>query len=228
MPKARPVVPCVFCGLSRLASVEDVVPKWVRYALDPASNITVRAEPDGATARMQHLVVTLHDMVCEECNTGWMHDLEERVKPFLKPLLVNRHGADLDLTQQRDLARWAVMKVLLMEHVMQQKHPQLRATAGYVPSEAELAWLMAEAYPPPRSRVWLGAFDPEGRYTVQTQARLLESAPPPGGGNPVPAHMTTLTIGSVLFQVFSTNFVLAEAQSLPEYDADPPGRTARP
>lgn len=57
-------------------------------------------------------------MVCEVCNTGWRHDLEERVKPFLKPLLVNKHGADLDFTQHRDLARWAVMKVLLMEHVM--------------------------------------------------------------------------------------------------------------
>ena len=100
---------------------------------------------------MQHLVVTLHGMVCEACNTGWMHDLEEKVKPFLKPLLINKHGADLDLTQQRHLARWAVMKVLLMEHVMRQKHPQIRTTAGYVPSEPELAWLMAEACPPPRS-----------------------------------------------------------------------------
>jgi hypothetical protein len=34
--------------------------------------------------------------------------------------------------------------------------------------------------------------------------------------------MTTLTIGCVLFQVFTANFVLAEAQSLPQYDADPP------
>ena len=69
-------------------------------------------------------------------------------------MLVNKHGADLDLMQQRDLARWAVMKVLLMEHVMRQKHPLLRAAAGYVPSEPELAWLMAEACPPSRSRIW--------------------------------------------------------------------------
>jgi hypothetical protein len=34
--------------------------------------------------------------------------------------------------------------------------------------------------------------------------------------------MTTLTVGSVLLQVFTVNFVLADAQSLPEYDADPP------
>jgi hypothetical protein len=41
-------------------------------------------------------------------------------------LLVNTHGADPDLTQQRDLARWAVMKVLLMEHVMRQKRDRGR------------------------------------------------------------------------------------------------------
>jgi hypothetical protein len=38
----------------------------------------------------------------------------------------------------------------------------------------------------------------------------------------VASHITTLTIGSILLQAFTTNFVLAEAQSLPEYDADPP------
>jgi hypothetical protein len=222
MPKGRQLVTCIFCGLTRPTSIEDVIPKWVRYVLDPTSSVTVRAEPGAATAKMQHLVVTLHGMVCEVCNNGWMHNLEEKVKPFLKPLLVNKHGADLDLAQQRDLARWAVMKVLLMEYVMRQKHPQLRATAGYLPSDAELAWLMAEACPPPRSRVWLGAFDPQGVYTVQTQARLLQSAPQPGGGSPVASHVTTLTIGSVLLQVFTTNFIVAAAQSLPEYDADPP------
>jgi hypothetical protein len=221
MPKDRQLVTCMFCGLNRPTSIEDVVPKWARYALNPTSSVAVRAGPGDSTARMQHLVVTLHGMVCEACNNGWMHDLEQKVKPFLKPLLVNKHGADLDLIQQRDLARWAVMKVLLMEHVMRQKHPQLRATAGYVPSEPELVWLMAKDCPPPRSRVWLGAFDPQGTYTVQTQARLLQSAPRPGGC-PVVSHLTTLTIGSVLVQAFTTNFILADAQSLPEYDADPP------
>jgi hypothetical protein len=216
------MVTCVFCGLHRLASIEDVVPKWVRYALDPTSSITIRAEPCGATARTQHLVVTLRDMVCEECNIGWMHDLEEKVKPFVKPMLTNKHGVDLDVTRQRDLARWAAMKVLLMEHYMRKQDPQLRTAAGYAPSGPELAWLMKKADPPPRSRVWLGAFDAEGKYLLQTQARLLTSAPAPGGSSTVPAHMTTLTVGCVLLQVFSTDFVLADAQSLPPYDANPP------
>lgn len=216
------MVTCIFCGQYKLASIEDVISKWIRYALDPTSSVTIRAEPSGTTARAQHLVVTLRDMVCEECNTGWMHDLEEKVKPFVKPILTNKHGVDLDVTQQRDLARWAVMKVLLLEHCMRQQNPQLRAKAGYAPSGPELVWLMKEAEPPPRSRVWLGAFDAENKFVVTSQARLLMSAPVPGGSDPVPAHMTTLTIGCVLLQVFTTDFVLADAQSLPAYDAAPP------
>ena len=216
------MVTCIFCGQCRLTSIEDVISKWVRYALNPTSSVTIRAEPSGANARTQHLVVTLRNMVCEECNIGWMHGLEEKVKPFVKPMLTHKHSVDLDITQQSDLARWAVMKVLLLEHCMRQQNPQLRTTPGYTPTGPELAWLMTQADPPPRSRVWLGAFDAEGKFAVTSQARLLTSASVPGGSDPVPAHMTTLTIGCVLLQVFTTDFVLADAQSLPGYDMGPP------
>ena len=67
-------------------------------------------------------------MVCEVCNTGWMHDLEEKVKPFLKPMLTNKHGVYLDIMQQHDRGRWAVLKVLLMEHVMRKQCPPPRTT----------------------------------------------------------------------------------------------------
>jgi len=216
------MVTCIFCGQYREASIEDVVSKWVRYALDPTSSVVIRAEPTGATAQQQHLVVTLRDMVCEVCNTGWMHDLEELVKPYVKPMLTNKNGVDLDRARQRDLARWAVMKVLLLEHCMRQQVPPLRAEPGYAPSEPELAWLMNRDTPAPRTRVWLGAFDAANQYVVTTRARLLLSAPAPDGSDPVPAHMTTLTLGCALFQVFTTNFALADAHSVPEYDVDPP------
>ena len=216
------MVTCIFCGQHREASIEDVVSKWIRYALDPTSSVVIRAEPTGATAQQQHLVVTLRDMVCRTCNNGWMHHLEEKVKPYVKPMLTHKHGVDLDVTQQRDLARWAVMKVLLLEHCMRQQDPQLRAVPGYAPSGPELAWLMNRDAPAPRTRVWLGAFDAANKYVVTTQARLLISAPAADGSDPVPAHMTTLTLGCMLLQVFTTDFVLADAHSVPEYDDDPP------
>jgi uncharacterized protein YlxP (DUF503 family) len=220
---AQRTVTCIFCGLRRPSSDEDVISKWIRRTLDPATEVIIRAEPSGALSRIQHLTVTLEDMVCQECNNTWMSRLENRgVKPFLEPMLTNKHAVTLDEIQQRDLARWAVIKVLLMEHAMRQRRAHLRSTVGYVPSDPELAWRYSNDDPPPRSRVWLGAFDAENRILVSTQSRLLTSAPTPGEAAPVAAHMTTLTIGHVLLQVFSTNFVLADEQSVPAYDANPP------
>jgi hypothetical protein len=220
---AQRMVTCIFCGLRRPASDEDVIPKWVRKTLNPATQVIIRAEPTGAVSRLQHLTVTLEDMVCQQCNNTWMSTLENRgVKPFLAPMLTNEHAVTLDETQQRDLARWAVIKVLLMEHAMRPRRAHLRAAVGYAPSEPELAWLYGNDDPPPRSRVWLGAFDARSRILVTTQSRLLTSAPTPSAAAPVAAHMTTLTIGHVLLQVFSTNFILADAGSVPAHDAQPP------
>jgi len=41
--KGRQLVTCMFCGLTRPTSIEDVIPKWARYALDPTSSVTVQA-----------------------------------------------------------------------------------------------------------------------------------------------------------------------------------------
>ena len=164
MVKAQRMVTCIFCGLRRPGSEEDVISKWIRRTLNPATEVIIRAEPTGAVSRLQHLTVTLEDMVCQECNNTWMSRLENRgVKPFLEPMLTGKHAVTLDETQQRDLARWAVIKVLLMEHAMWQRRAHLRSTVGYAPSDPELAWLYGNDDPPPRSRVWLGAFDARGR-----------------------------------------------------------------
>jgi hypothetical protein len=110
------------------------------------------------------------------------------------------------------------MKVLLMEYAMRQRRAHLRMATGYLPSEPELAWLCAREEPPPGSRVWVGAFDAGNRLVVTTQSRLMASAPTSATDPPIPAH---LTMGHVLFQVFTTNFVLADKQAAVGYDLDP-------
>lgn len=173
------MVTCIFCGRQKPASEEDVIPKWIRRTLDPTSEIVIRAEPTGATSRTQHLVVTLADMVCQESNNTWMSKLENRgIKPFLEPMLTNKHGVTLGKTEQSDLARRAIMKVLLMEHAMRQRHAHLRSTVGYAPTDPELAWLYSNDEPPPRSRVWLGAFDAGASSPAAAISRPHSSCPP--------------------------------------------------
>jgi hypothetical protein len=76
--KAEQMVTCVFCGLYRSGSEEDVVSKWIQRTLDIMSEITIRAGqtgktvPTDKTGRAKHLVVTVRDMVCRECNNNWM------------------------------------------------------------------------------------------------------------------------------------------------------------
>jgi hypothetical protein len=43
----------------------------------------------------------------------------------------------------------------------------------------------------------------------------------------LPAHVTTLTIGQVLFQVFTVDFVAADKHQAPEFDTSPPEPFAR-
>jgi hypothetical protein len=150
-----------------------------------------------------------------------MHELEDSVAPFLGSMLLHECGAALDAEQQRDLARWEVMKVLLLELCLRQQHPRRRPLHGYAPSEAELAWLYGNNEPPPRCRVWLGAFDGQNTLVAWTQAKLFQETLP-NSGILLKSHLTTMTIGQVKFQVFSIDFVTADQHAMPAFEGNPP------
>jgi len=58
--------------------------------------------------------------VCHECNTGWMHDLEDRAAPILKPMIRgNPHTLDLD--QQIIVATWATKTAMVIEPTLDRR-----------------------------------------------------------------------------------------------------------
>lgn len=69
---------CVFCGRVGPPGTEDVTSKWVRKVLNLTSDVTIRADPSGVSARTQHLVVTVDDMVCQPRSNGRMSRLRLR------------------------------------------------------------------------------------------------------------------------------------------------------
>ena len=164
----------------------------------------------------EHLAVVLGRQICETCNNGWTNQLEERVKPFFHEMLLNKGKVALDAVMKRDFARWATIKAFLIERSIRQRCPGARKSEGYGGSDVELAWLAKQDGPVPRSRVWLGAFDAENVVTVSHRAALSVS---PAG---TAAHVTTITWGYTVFQVFSTDFVVADAAGDEPFPLDPP------
>ena len=68
--------------------------------------------------------------------------------------------------------------------------------------------MWAHNEPPPRSMVWLGAWDCQREVPVCYEPS--SAALPTADGTPVTGHLTTFTLGFVVFQVFTVDFVAAE------------------
>ncbi|WP_328683129.1 hypothetical protein [Streptomyces sp. NBC_00343] len=107
---------CVFCGGTPLTK-EHVLPRWLKVALDP----TVRRH---RYIRLSNGTVRQHDstpldaqvkIVCSECNSGWMNQLEENVRQFL-PDLIRGNACTLDPEAQRALASWSVKTMLMLQY----------------------------------------------------------------------------------------------------------------
>ncbi len=206
--------PCVFCGSTAgRATDEHVIPKWARDGFDIQGWVTVDAADPGTeleqVGRMPHLNIVFKDGLCARCNNEWLGPIEDKTKAILLPMAFGATPAVLDAAAQALLAFWAVKTVFLLELAFRQKYPG-RAVAGYVATGAEMAWLRAKVEPPPGSMVWIGCWDCQQRAPVRYEP---SGAPVPAtDGGTVAGHIATFTLGFVAFQVFSLDFVAAEAR----------------
>lgn len=216
LPAAAPAsgITCVFCGTTNgKLTCEHVIPKWARRSFGIKGPVTVDAREEGLDQRrrigsMQALNITLDDAICEDCNSIWLSRLERAVKPVLAPMAVSARPVTLSPASQKLLATWAVKTVLLLELAFRQMYPGSRSAEGYDASHPEFAWLRASAEPPPRSLVWLGCWDCQQAIPVR-YAPSSASLPAPDGRQ-VDGHFATITLGYVVFQVFTVDYVAAD------------------
>ncbi len=120
---------CVFCGGTPLTK-EHVLPRWLKVAFDPTvrRHRYVRLSVD--TVR-HHEAPPLNEqvkVVCSECNSGWMNQLEENVRRFL-PDLIRGNPCDLDAGAQRALSAWSLKTMLMFQHT----HPA--DVRGVIPAD---------------------------------------------------------------------------------------------
>jgi hypothetical protein len=59
--------------------------------------------------------IQVNDVCKERCNEGWMHNLEEAVRPILSPLIEFGSGHAFEVPEQALIARWMLKTAMVFE-----------------------------------------------------------------------------------------------------------------
>lgn len=190
---------CVFCDGTGKLTKEHVIPKWLEPVLLRAQpptghspsgkRFTHRFNPgsdDDSTPREWPTdeLDLVTNSVCEECNNGWLHDLETEAKPVLTQLIMGK--ATVLLTdEQRTVSFWSYKTTLLFQLV--------RARSARAIPLDRFHELFALRRPPTEARVWLGAAKGNNAmHETSTEIKLVNNQ------HEVPGFFTAVAVGKLL------------------------------
>ncbi len=192
---------CAFCGSTkRPRGKEHVFADWlstigldespVEYHVGRLNRVARRWTSSPFTATV--------GAVCDDCNHGWMSQLEGDAKPVLTPLILGE-ARELSADDQRLIAVWAFKTALV---AMLSSSDEERAQGYGVPSEEYTALYANREHPEPlpHSQFWIGYYAgrrPPGTIRVVPLVIGLENIPEP---DMPAAYLVTIAIGKLLVQ----------------------------
>lgn len=138
--------------------------------------------------------------VCKtHCNNGWMSTLEKRAKPIAAPLLGSQPTI-LTLKNQKILATWIAMKLMVAEHVYK---------AGLSITQFERTHVMIAGEPPKNWKIWIshvrGPRWQSGMIILPTRIMPVMSTRLEPDGNTSPdTKLITFGIGELLISAICT------------------------
>jgi hypothetical protein len=213
-PRFKAPEACAFCDASGPMSREHTFARWMTRFI-PVSNLTnheivstrrdsllelspkTRRRISGPpTSRRQPIV-------CLACNSGWMSQLEERVKPVLGPMLQGT-PTPLDVEAQRLLARWIDKTIMVYEF----EFPDNAVTTS-----AQRGEFMLLAGPSQYTRAWIGHFVGGSDYPRPRHHTWGFTGP--AGERILTQRVDTITMGQVIFYVTSAIDATAVVEDYP-------------
>jgi len=181
---------CIFCG-KPAGSREHIWPQWVLARKDFGPFRLKRAGVPDVILNGTELTTK---RVCKACNSGWMSDLEGKVKPILEPMFDGRTFA-LDLEQQRLIAVWVAKMAFLWDST------KGRNADNAFFSKSEGVALAKHYKIPDLTSIWLGRIDEPHRVADGYDFTLDFPPNRVGGGSCV-----TLLNESFVAQMLSFRF----------------------
>jgi hypothetical protein len=147
------------------------------------------------TWSVERVAVIEQRLVCKECNSGWMSELEGKAKSLLKPMILG-HSATLTTDQQLTIATWAAMKTMVHDFVWGADQPP-------VSPQADRDIVMRERRPPVNMQIRLAAVGSKGR-PVAVFHRVHQRKLPPGQAPTAQdlVFCVTIVLGCLVVQIF--------------------------
>jgi hypothetical protein len=142
---------------------EHIIAKWLAGPMRGTGRLTHAYREHSATKDARRWSAKEPSfkagVVCRECNTGWMNDLEIAAGKYLPPFMRAKQGLRVNYVNSPVLARWAAKTALMFQGaeppanriVPREHYPMLR--------QSEIEILPAEM------RVWIGSVDAAGVWS---------------------------------------------------------------
>ena len=200
-PKRTPLSGCIFCGCRPLSG-EHGLSNWFRTLAHLDFPGRIESVRDGVIHEKQAPTFSQKfRVVCEPCNTRWMHDLEERVKTPLSEMVWGRTRI-LPSATHRLLATWLVKTCCVMEY----SHP---VHGENIPQDHYQQLYELKVRPPDWCQVWLATakITPANQDEACIAEWKCERIPIPSNQITGPDQhwwFGTLRVGAVLLQVFGS------------------------
>ena len=201
---------CIFCP-NAVDSREHLFSNWILTDLKDISgpmNIKLGKRKNV----WQHTLEVKVNCVCQKCNSDWMSSLESASQPHMRSMMQG-HSIVLEPLQQKCLARWAILKTIVLD-VVDRKRPPF-----YTEEERE-------SLRPPLSsclvgtNVWIGRLASKGVHAggIDISGNIGEVPKAYRG------CVTTFILGHLVIQVRSLHVIPRFANFRMLHDTYKPGR----
>jgi hypothetical protein len=181
---------CLFCS-NTASSREHIWSDWILKDLKPATSIRIRiGERTDRWASDAEIKV---NCVCSQCNNGWMSDLENENKPCIGQM-INDEATILEPPQQKLLARWAILKAMVIEAANREKAP-------FYDREERFGLKPPSSLFPVRTSVWIGRLSSKNFHAGGTELWRQEG----GIVGAVHGCVTTIVVGHLVIQLLTVH-----------------------
>lgn len=193
---------CIFCPSIHLTK-EHLLPEWMHDVFGKKGNqVHSLAEetPTTSTSKLyeSRTFTARARFVCQNCNNGWMSDLEDRVKPLLAPMMTSELAIVLRPDELAVLSAWAAKTTFVLF--------RSRPNQPVAISNEQCVELRKAVRPPAGMQVWIGRRDhgvnwPYRCLTLAGEA-MLDGKPASGIADEYNVWQAMVAIGHVVFYVF--------------------------